>query len=1018
MMKLNRFALVAGVLALGAAACGDDVQVVEPTPPQPPPPPPVEATMAPASASVAVGNSVVFAVNASGGVAGEAASWTCSSSNTGIASVTSTSAGCSATGVAAGDVTITASVTKSGETVNVGAQLTVTSDEVVEPPQQGDPAFVVVASITGEDNTNVSGLKGRVTVTLNVERGDQELEGLALLVDGEMVASQSFGSGMDMGMTPPDEAAEQAVHAFTMSFDSDGYEEHGDHTDVDYMNGEHTISAELEIGVTMADGMHGHETISSNVVTVEFDNEDGYIVTADLGHNTALDDDGRVWYGGPDNGHVVVSALAVSYSGDEVAGGVVVRLEGCEAEEDDEFDCKGQQSDREISILADGVKRAILNADDLPEANIDMAGPDAPHFNADPNGREGGWINQAVLVATSAGEYHSSRNKDGWLVYNEDDEGVGGYSAQLRFSTTTPTIVDGARGAAPNALPTEHTKANAACVIATAVDLLGNESKLPSAGKGCAMAEAYGMAVDALDEAVKSEDEDAIDEARGDIPAGIRAGLDVTAPTIEFSTASPKADASSLKNFQVQVADAGGSTGKSGLHSDPVLARIEVRDADNDIICGDDDDVGGPTGKEKITGECVLAAEGIDFNDPLATTKGLSSTTKTHGYYTFTAISQDKAGNRSEEVMRTAVNDDEDPELGLIVGGYDKGSWSLTATLTDDLSIKQYWAEAVDDIAGITGAIILPREGPVMVDEYNSPDLTQNLLETVKMQVFRALQAATTGTSPTSDTYAAEILAEIKVVGVDQGGGDDAANNTSLGSTASLAKFGLGTARTSTFTATEPTTAAELTTQNDAVDQWNDNKAGDDSAIRYARDEVFQTFTVEDDESDDDVLELRATIAGTAGYVKAVVGAVDDADTDDTDEGKAAVAGVEGLVDNPVSRVDFYAAVDLKSDDVGGTDTNRVPPVPDGPGDSDDAADALVFLGSSNAAGAEDFVDDQDNTDPADDVDMRKYVWGLDMSGAAFVEIAGDEGSYTIVAVAVNSAGVAIAATTTEDVEK
>ena len=138
-MRLNRFALVAGVLALGVAACGDDVQVVEPTPPQPPPTPPVEATMAPASASVAVGNSVVFAVNASGGVAGEAASWTCSSSNTGIATVTSTSAGCSATGVAAGDVTITASVSKSGETVNVGAQLTVTSDD--GPVVGGDPAF-------------------------------------------------------------------------------------------------------------------------------------------------------------------------------------------------------------------------------------------------------------------------------------------------------------------------------------------------------------------------------------------------------------------------------------------------------------------------------------------------------------------------------------------------------------------------------------------------------------------------------------------------------------------------------------------------------------------------------------------------------------------------------------------------------------------------------------------------------------------------------------------------------------
>ena len=54
--------------------------------------------MAPSSASVAVGNSVVFAVNASGGVAGDAASWTCASSNTGIATVSVVSAGCQADG--------------------------------------------------------------------------------------------------------------------------------------------------------------------------------------------------------------------------------------------------------------------------------------------------------------------------------------------------------------------------------------------------------------------------------------------------------------------------------------------------------------------------------------------------------------------------------------------------------------------------------------------------------------------------------------------------------------------------------------------------------------------------------------------------------------------------------------------------------------------------------------------------------------------------------------------------------
>ena len=217
-MKLYRSALMAGLVAIGVGACGDDVQVVEPTPP---PPPPLTAMMAPPSATVAVGNSVVFAVNASGGAAGAQASWTCASSNTGIATASNTGTGCQATGVAAGGGTITASVTKGSETVNVGSQLTVTTEEEVA----GEPAFILITDIDDGDADGV--VTGSAEVTISVERGDQTLELLSLLVDGAMVAYQSFGSSM--GMAPPeDEAAEQAVHSFTLSFNSAEYGDDGD----------------------------------------------------------------------------------------------------------------------------------------------------------------------------------------------------------------------------------------------------------------------------------------------------------------------------------------------------------------------------------------------------------------------------------------------------------------------------------------------------------------------------------------------------------------------------------------------------------------------------------------------------------------------------------------------------------------------------------------------------------------------------------------------------------------------
>ena len=68
--------------------------------------------------------------------------------------------------------------------------------------------------------------------------------------------------------------------------------------------------------------------------------------------------------------------------------------------------------------------------------------------------------------------------------------------------------------------------------------------------------------------------------------AGLRAGLDVTAPTAELTAFSapkrPKA-ARALKEFQVRVAD---EEDGSGLHTDPLLASISIRTANNKTSCG------------------------------------------------------------------------------------------------------------------------------------------------------------------------------------------------------------------------------------------------------------------------------------------------------------------------------------------------------------------------------------------------------------------------------------------------
>ena len=118
-------------------------------------------------------------------------------------------------------------------------------------------------------------------------------------VDGMVAATLPFGgsaSAVAAVAAPEGEEGEQeqqqAVHSFKLAFNSAEY--HDVTGDATYMNGEHTISA-----VLMVAGAGSDERVESGIHDVEFGNDDGYIVTADLGDNSEIGDDGRRWYGGP-----------------------------------------------------------------------------------------------------------------------------------------------------------------------------------------------------------------------------------------------------------------------------------------------------------------------------------------------------------------------------------------------------------------------------------------------------------------------------------------------------------------------------------------------------------------------------------------------------------------------------------------------------------------------------------------------------------------------------------------------
>ena len=742
---------MAGLLALGVAACGDNVEVIQPTPPVVPPPPPVTATMAPASASVAVGNSVVFAVNASGGVSGEAASWTCASSNTGIATVSSTSAGCQATGVVAGSVTITASVSKSGETVNVGAELTVTSDVTTD----GDPAFILIGSVT-DGTPNDGSLSGYLNVVLNVDPGDQTLEEILVLVDGEVVSTQAFGEGM--AMAPPeeeDEAAEQAgALVFTLSFNSGEYDLATGATT--FANGEHAILGEV---IVSGSGGMERRMVASNIITAEFDNTDGVHLDASAPGGSALDSNGSVWYGGPGT-TLDITAVPVVYSGGSADAVTMLGFCGADAESVEEApfvfapDCEDEGATSEgvtpeftAAIGGSSANLAILNhEDDIFPINLDYEGPGAPRFRPNRNSRQGGWINEALALTST-----SSRNANSWLAAGAADEGVGGRTTQLRVGGDFDEALAAAASSSPT-LPDASRNNDDYCFIASALDDLGNESALPDEDDGaCESDDDYADLLTALSDAnkaVEDVDADDISEAQQDdiddaiddlVEAGLLAGVDVEAPQLSFTT-SASSPLRSAREFQVQASDAG--RGRSGIHSTaPVLARVELRNVD-ETLCGidirtegEEDDSNTATIPGDPDEDCENTSGGLTVTDAggaakLATTDVFQTGTNNEiGFYTFTAQARDKAGNLSEEIDRVVLNDTEAPSVGITArvpsDGVD-GAFDVTILMADNLSLRDIRGNgtygAGDDPATAEYSIRLTG---APIDAFNAPQLTQ-----------------------------------------------------------------------------------------------------------------------------------------------------------------------------------------------------------------------------------------------------------------------------------------------------
>ncbi len=275
MFKFYRSVLLAGVVTFGLTACGDDVTITDP--PGPPAPGVTSVTVAPSAATVAVGQSVVFAASviADNGVS-TAVTWT--SSNPLIATVNGTG---QVTGVSAGTTTIIATSSADNGKTGIG---TVTVSGV----SGGAPAQISIQSITtGAFNTPVqlNNVMGQVEINLNFNPGGQKVDSVKVFIGGKAAAKQVFASNAAAGI-------------LSMSVNTANYTKNvaAGTTTVDFFNGPATVTAVVYTA--------GGGTTSTQGTQIVLNNTSGFAanITRPTRSGTGVPSStaiGQTYWGGP-----------------------------------------------------------------------------------------------------------------------------------------------------------------------------------------------------------------------------------------------------------------------------------------------------------------------------------------------------------------------------------------------------------------------------------------------------------------------------------------------------------------------------------------------------------------------------------------------------------------------------------------------------------------------------------------------------------------------------------------------
>ena len=780
MSKLYRSLLWSGLVAAGVAACGDDVTVVGPAKVV------HSVTVAPDGATISINQTVqlVASVNADSGLA-TTVTWKSSD----VAKATVDANG-KVTGVAAGSVGIQACSTVNASVCGA-ATVTVTAAPSVT---------ISIQSITTGATfipVNVNNVAGQIDVSLNLDPGTTGVSEVDVLIDNVVAAKQTFASASAFRAALKVDSTKANAVTLLLSVNTADFNPTTGATT--YKNGARVLTAKAILTSGSQKATQGTNLFFNNANTfVATPTYTGTTASATGTSGTAtglaFKRGGVTWGVLPiiyTTGQSLATGSTLTFGGNgcDVGSGVGARtlalgapatgsstwtaafpqteaggaaITNVQSYQFSAAACNGAFPNGEgvtvtgVDNSGNSITFAPLPAPNVPVLiRLDNRAPGAPTFVANPNGRQSGWINGAVTIGANGGA-----TSNGWLANGAADGGIGGgvvtATSYLRFirvdasGTTGSTVTAALAATAANSLTTPAPSAgfNSYCAVISARDELGNESALPASGGACT-----GPPVASFT-AVAAQ--------------SLRFGVDIAAPTIAFSgglASNARINTATVgAEFQVTVADTG-LVGNSGmLAGAPVIGTVQIRNAALTPPSAASCFIG-----IFASGACGNATAGFSYAGlPLVPTTTVAAS-GTVGYYSYSSLAQDAAGNQTAPVARVVVRDNTpvtvtNPAVPVTI----TGAFTASSFLNDDLSIRDYfWT------AGYTTALIAPTTitlaaTPTAVDAFNSATLTNtNFAVNTSVNTFLGLQDGT-GAAPAAYAAGSNPLGSVNLFARDQ----------------------------------------------------------------------------------------------------------------------------------------------------------------------------------------------------------------------------------------------------------